>query len=194
MKRMKQWAALCGVAAFLLAGAMYAFAADKADGRRTIRPGPAAAKESGADKADAPKPDADGFYDAVQRQGPGRLEGRREPRDASRCRTATDRRERQGPAHLFYVGPVHDHDFKNFHLKAEVMTFPNANCGIYFHTKFQESGWPSQGFECQVNNTHSDPKKTGGLYAVKDVMNVAAGRGQRVVHLRHHRRGQARRS
>jgi hypothetical protein len=78
----------------------------------------------------------------------------------------------KGPAHLFYVGPVHDHDFKNFHLRAEVMTFPHANSGIYFHTKFQESGWPSQGFECQVNQTHSDPKKTGGLYAIKDVMNV----------------------
>jgi hypothetical protein len=77
-----------------------------------------------------------------------------------------------GPAHLFYEGPVHHHDFKNFHLKAEVMTFPHANSGIYFHTKYQEEGWPAQGFEAQVNQTHADPKKTGGLYAVKDVMNV----------------------
>jgi hypothetical protein len=30
--------------------------------------------------------------------------------------------------------------------------------------------WPSGGFECQVNNTHSDWKKTGSLY---DVVNVA---------------------
>ena len=78
-----------------------------------------------------------------------------------------------GPAHLFYEGPVHHHDFKNFHLKAEVMTFPHANSGIYFHTKYQEEGWPAQGFEAQVNQTHADPKKTGGLYAVKDVMNVS---------------------
>ena len=98
-----------------------------------------------------------------------------------------------GPAHLFYDGPVHNHDFKNFHLKAEVMTFPHANSGIYFHTKYQEEGWPAQGFECQVNQTHSDPKKTGGLYAVKDVMNDAARPGQQVVRLRHHRRGEARR-
>lgn len=77
-----------------------------------------------------------------------------------------------GPAHLFYEGPVQNHDFKNFHLKAEVMTFPHANSGVYFHTKFQEEGWPAQGFEAQVNQTHGDPKKTGGLYAVKDVMNV----------------------
>ena len=78
-----------------------------------------------------------------------------------------------GPGHLFYDGPVKDHLFKNFHFKAEVMTFPKANSGIYFHTKYQENGWPSQGFEAQVDNSHSDPRRTGGLYAVKDVMNVA---------------------
>jgi hypothetical protein len=77
-------------------------------------------------------------------------------------------------AHLFYDGPVNNHDFKNFHLKAEVKTMPNSNSGIYFHTKFQEKGWPDKGFECQVNNTYvKDPKKTGGLYSVKDVMNTA---------------------
>jgi hypothetical protein len=77
-----------------------------------------------------------------------------------------------GPAHLFYDGPVHNHDWKNFHLKAMVMTRPHANSGIYFHTKYQEEGWPSQGFEAQVNQTQSDRKKTGGLYAVKDVMDT----------------------
>ncbi len=75
-----------------------------------------------------------------------------------------------GPrAHLFYDGEVEKHNFKNFVLRAEVMTKPSANSGIYFHTKYQDSGWPDAGFESQVNNTHSDPKKTGGLYAVKDV-------------------------
>ena len=54
-----------------------------------------------------------------------------------------------------------------------VKTFPKANSGIYFHTTFQESNWPDKGFEAQVNATHTDPKKTGGLYAVKDVMNTA---------------------
>jgi 3-keto-disaccharide hydrolase len=74
-----------------------------------------------------------------------------------------------GPrSHLFYVGPVHNHDFKNFHLRAELMTFPGANSGIYFHTDWQEAGWPDKGFEVQVNNTHKDPKKTAGLYDVKD--------------------------
>jgi hypothetical protein len=77
-------------------------------------------------------------------------------------------------SHLFYVGPVNNHNFKDFHFKAEVMTMPNSNSGIYFHTKYQDEGWPSQGFEAQVNNTYSkDPKKTGGLYGIKDVMNTA---------------------
>lgn len=74
-------------------------------------------------------------------------------------------------AHLYYIGPVGNHDFKNFELHAELMTFPKANSGIYFHTEFQEGGWPNKGFEAQVNETHGDIKKTGGLYNVKDVLN-----------------------
>lgn len=75
----------------------------------------------------------------------------------------------KGPrGHLFYVGPVGNHNFKNFEFKAEVMAKPSANSGVYFHTEFQESGWPSKGYEVQVNNTHSDPKKTAGLYGIKD--------------------------
>jgi hypothetical protein len=71
-------------------------------------------------------------------------------------------------AHVFYDGTVANHDFKNFHFKAEVMTFKNSNSGIYFHTAFQKDGWPSKGYEAQVNNTHGDPKKTAGLYGIKD--------------------------
>jgi hypothetical protein len=55
------------------------------------------------------------------------------------------------------------------------MTEPNSNAGIYFHTKYQESGWPKYGFECQVNLSYkSDPRKTSSLYAVKDVLEPAA--------------------
>jgi len=65
--------------------------------------------------------------------------------------------------------------FKNFHLKAEVKTMPNSNAGIYFHTKFQETGWPKYGFEVQVNNSYDkDPRRTSSLYAVKDVKEPAA--------------------
>ena len=71
-------------------------------------------------------------------------------------------------SHLFYDGSVQNHDFKNFHLRVEAMTYPGANSGVYFHTEFQESGWPKKGFEVQVNNTHKDPKKTAGLYGILD--------------------------
>ena len=84
-----------------------------------------------------------------------------------------------GPrAHLFYAGDVEKHNFKNFVLRAQVKTFPKANSGIYFHTKYQDSGWPDAGCEAQVNNTHGDPKKTGGLYAVKDVNPAPAKDGE----------------
>jgi len=75
-------------------------------------------------------------------------------------------------AHLFYVGNVHNHDFKNFDFKAEVMTTPGSNSGIYFHTAYQEDGWPSKGYEAQVNNSHTDWRRTGSLYAVEDVKDV----------------------
>jgi hypothetical protein len=79
-----------------------------------------------------------------------------------------------GPrSHLFYTGPVNDTNFKNFEFKADVLTTPGSNSGIYFHTEYQETGWPDKGFECQVNTTHSDRKKTGGLYAVQDVIDDA---------------------
>jgi Domain of Unknown Function (DUF1080) len=78
-----------------------------------------------------------------------------------------------GPtAHLFYVGDYHHHDFKNFELKADVMTWPGSNSGIYFHTQYQESSWPEKGFEVQVNNSHSDWKRTGSLYDIVDIREV----------------------
>lgn len=73
----------------------------------------------------------------------------------------------QGPrCHLYYTGK--DNDFKNFELKIDVMTQPNSNGGIYIHTAYQETGWPAKGFEVQVNNSHRDWRRTGGLYAVAD--------------------------
>ena len=77
-------------------------------------------------------------------------------------------------SHLFYVGPVGNHDFKNFEVKAEVMAKTGSNSGCYFHTKWQETGWPDAGFEVQVNNTHKDPKKTAGLYDLKDNLEAPA--------------------
>lgn len=78
-----------------------------------------------------------------------------------------------GRAHLFYVGASGDARFRNFEFKAKVKTTPGSNSGIYFHTEFQEKEWPRKGYECQVNATHTDRKKTGGLYAVADVLDQA---------------------
>jgi hypothetical protein len=75
-------------------------------------------------------------------------------------------------SHLFYDGDVQQHNFKNFEFKAEVKTMPHANSGIYFHTEFQQGGWPAKGYEVQVNNSHSDDVRTGSLYDVVDVKEV----------------------
>jgi hypothetical protein len=88
----------------------------------------------------------------------------------------------RGPrAHLFYSGsPENPADFKNFEFEAEVMSKPGANSGIFFHTGFQEQGWPDRGFEVQINNSqaqHGDyleMKKTGSLYGVRNIYKAMA--------------------
>ena len=77
-------------------------------------------------------------------------------------------------SHLFYMGTVGDHDFKNFELSAEVRTKPKANSGVYFHTEWQAEGWPAKGYEVQVNNSHKDPKRTAGLYGIQDNLEAVA--------------------
>ncbi len=78
-----------------------------------------------------------------------------------------------GPrAHLFYEGAVGNHRFKNFEFKAKVMTAPGANSGIFIHTDYQETDWPKKGYEIQVNQTHTDWRKTGSVYAFQDVKEV----------------------
>jgi hypothetical protein len=78
-----------------------------------------------------------------------------------------------GPvSHLYYDGPVQDHNFKNFEFKAQVKTMPGANSGLYFHTIYQERGFPDKGFEVQVNNSHTDWKRTAGLYDIVDTREV----------------------
>ena len=84
----------------------------------------------------------------------------------------------RGPrSHLFYMGEVQDHNFKNFEFMADVKTNPVSNSGIYIHTEFQEGGWPSKGYECQVINSYPEPepgrtperKMTGSIYAIRNV-------------------------
>lgn len=75
-----------------------------------------------------------------------------------------------GPrAHLFYDGPVNNHNFKNFEWKATIKTMPGANSGMFIHTDYQDTGWPNKGYEIQVNQTHTDWRKTGSVYAIQDV-------------------------
>ena len=76
-----------------------------------------------------------------------------------------------GRCHLFYQTKK---PFKNFEFKTEVMTLPHSNAGVYFHTRFQDEGWPKAGFECQVNNTYHDPKKTASIYGVIDCLEAPA--------------------
>jgi hypothetical protein len=81
-----------------------------------------------------------------------------------------------GPrAHLFYSGRVRNASFKNFELKAQVLTRPGACSGIYFHTHFQRHGWPAKGFKVQIHNAYAgegderDRRKTGSLYGFRDI-------------------------
>jgi hypothetical protein len=79
-------------------------------------------------------------------------------------------------SHLFYTGELAP--FKNFELRVDCKTEANSNGGIYFHTQFQETGWPKFGYETQVNNSHKDPKRTGSLYAVSNVLKQHIPDGQ----------------
>ena len=79
-----------------------------------------------------------------------------------------------GRSHLFWMGTgAIPGTFTDFEFSAKVKTTPGSNGGIFFHTKYQETGWPSHGYETQVNTTHKDKRKTASIYAVKDVMNDA---------------------
>jgi hypothetical protein len=72
-------------------------------------------------------------------------------------------------AHLFT-----DWQFKNFIFEADVMTRPHSNSGIYFHTHYQEHGFPNTGYESQVNVSHRDPIKTGSLWSIANVYKTPA--------------------
>ena len=80
-----------------------------------------------------------------------------------------------GRSHLFYTGPVNGANFKNFELEVECLAHPGCNSGVYFHTRYQEAGFPIKGFEIQVNNTYvgegsyHERKKTGSLYGLRNV-------------------------
>jgi hypothetical protein len=79
--------------------------------------------------------------------------------------------------HLFYSGPINDHNFKNFELRVDFKMGESSNSGIFFHT---ENPGPKKkvekGYECQIcgESYKRDPKKTGSLYDIEDVKKSAA--------------------
>ena len=83
-----------------------------------------------------------------------------------------------GRAHLFYTGEVAQAKFKDFELTAKVKTTKGSNSGLYFHTAFQKDGWPKKGYECQINTSHKDPRKTGSLYAIQDIFPAPSKDGE----------------
>lgn len=71
--------------------------------------------------------------------------------------------------HLYYDGQVMNHQYSNFEIKLDIMTTAGSNSGVYFHTAYQEEGWPQKGYEVQVNNSHTDWRRTGSLWAIQDI-------------------------
>ena len=73
-------------------------------------------------------------------------------------------------SHLFYMGDSGDASFDDFEFSVDIKTMEGANSGIYFHTEYQETGWPDKGYEAQINNTYpNDHRRTGSLYGVNDI-------------------------
>jgi hypothetical protein len=66
-------------------------------------------------------------------------------------------------SHLFWMGQ----ECGDCELKAEVKLNKGGNSGMYFRAQFGP-GWPN-GYEAQVNNSHTDPVKTGSLYNIVKV-------------------------
>jgi hypothetical protein len=67
-------------------------------------------------------------------------------------------------SHLFWM----KEECENCEFLAEIKLSKGSNSGMYFRAKFMP-GWP-EGYEAQVNNSHTDPKRTGSLYNIKNVM------------------------
>ncbi len=66
-----------------------------------------------------------------------------------------------GPASMLVTtsGP-----YKNFRYRAEVKISDGGNSGLYFRTT-AEPGF-SDGYEAQIDSTHTDPIRTGSLYGM----------------------------
>lgn len=116
----------------------------------------------------APQPDADGWYSLFN--GRDLAGWKKADENPDTIQVVDGEIVFHGPrCHLFYDGPVNKSHFKNFEWKCEILTKPKSNSGMYFHTKYQERGWPATGLEVQVNNSHGDPIKTASVYKLKNI-------------------------
>ena len=86
-------------------------------------------------------------------------------------------------SHLFWMAE----QCENCAFKAKVRLNHGGNSGMYFRAEFVP-GWP-KGYEAQVDNTHSDPKRTGSLYNFANVTG-ATGPRRHLVGPGDHRRRQ----
>ncbi|QGJ71082.1 Hypothetical protein PBC10988_27850 [Planctomycetales bacterium 10988] len=84
-----------------------------------------------------------------------------------------------GRSHLFYWGPVSDHDFHNFLFEAEIkLESDQAESGIFFHTRWQPQGELNQGTEIVIHEQENDEYKTGSIARVKPVSKSYVRPGQ----------------
>jgi hypothetical protein len=104
------------------------------------------------------------------------LDGWRPSESKASWKAAAGSLAADGPrSHLFYTGGVHNANFKNFELEVECLARHGCNSGVYFHTAYQETGFPIKGFEVQVDNTatgeggYIERKKTGSLYGIRNI-------------------------
>jgi hypothetical protein len=104
------------------------------------------------------------------------LKGWRASGDAASWKVEDGMLVGDGPvSHLFHEGT-----YRDFEFEADVFTEPGCNSGIYFHTVFQEKGFPIRGFEVQVNNSaqgegrYRERKRTGSLYGIRNVYRAVA--------------------
>jgi len=119
--------------------------------------------------ADAPQPDADGWYNLFN--GKDLTGWKTSDVNPDTFKVVDGEIVVHGPVcHLYYDGPVNNANFKNFEWKCEILTKPGTNSGMYFHTTWQPEGFPHQGLEVQINNTQADRIKTGSIYKVANIM------------------------
>jgi hypothetical protein len=74
-------------------------------------------------------------------------------------------------SHLYFKS-----EFRNFEFETDVKTLEKANSGIYIHSKYQKTDYPTTGYEIQINNSHRGPSKkhperrlTGSIFNIRNV-------------------------